>query len=88
MRRDDRQRHLAEAIINSGENRAVCREIEDSLAQQRDTARTGEHITPGQWPVTVMSFVDNLPALPSRLTLLPLENESSLRYKIGKIFYQ
>ena len=42
MRRDDRQRHLAEAIINSGENRAVSREIEESLARQRDTEWSGE----------------------------------------------
>ena len=48
QRRSARQRDLAAAIISSGENRAVCREIEESLAQQRDTLRTGEHITPGQ----------------------------------------
>ena len=40
-RRDARQRGLAEAIIGGGENRAVSREIEESLAQQRDTNWTG-----------------------------------------------
>lgn len=33
MRREARQRELAAALIGSGENRAVCREIEDSLAR-------------------------------------------------------
>ena len=41
-RRDARQRDLAEAIIGGGENRAVSREIEESLAQQRDTQWTGD----------------------------------------------
>ena len=81
QRRSARRSALAAAIISSGENRAVCREIEESLAQQRDTARTGEHITPGHSDVFILCIVDNLPALPSRLTLSPLENDSSLRYK-------
>ena len=34
-RREARQRELGAAIIGSGENRAVSREIEDSLAQHR-----------------------------------------------------
>ncbi len=76
QRRSARQSALAAAIIGSGENRAVSREIEDSLAQQRDTLDS---------PV-LSSFVGDLPALPSRLTLSPLENDSSLRYKIRKIF--
>ena len=79
QRRSARQSALAAAIISSGENRAVCREIEESLAQQRDTARRGEHITPGHSDVFILCIVDNLPALPSRLTLSPLENDSSLR---------
>ena len=81
QRRSARRSALAAAIISSGENRAVCREIEESLAQQRDTARRGEHITPGHSDVFILCIVDNLPALPSRLTLSPLENDSSLRYK-------
>ena len=32
-------------------------------------------------------FVDNLPSLPSRLTLSPLENDNSLRYKYQKDKY-
>ena len=40
-RRGARQRDLAEAIIGGGENRAVRREIEQSMAQQRDTQWTG-----------------------------------------------
>ena len=79
QRRSARRSALAAAIISSGENRAVCREIEESLAQQRDTARRGEHITPGHSDVFILCIVDNLPALPSRLTLSPLENDSSLR---------
>ena len=76
QRRSARQSALAAAIIGSGENRAVSREIEDSLAQQRDTLDSA----------VLSSFVGDLPALPSRLTLSPLENDSSLRYKIRKIF--
>ena len=55
QRRSARQSALAAAIIGSGENRAVCREIEDSLAQQRNTPWTGEYRGHYTWPVTVLS---------------------------------
>ena len=79
MRREARQRELGAAIIGSGENRAVCREIEDSLAQHRGEGRAHYNRTIGM----IISFEDDLPAVPSRLTLSPLENDS-LRYKIKK----